>query len=159
MTGVLSLEDGRRCRVSARKRNDLQCNVSIVRMRPMHIQEAALQTLVALDDAAVRCEHRHSTVCQPHGAHHHALCARDADIEHPPRPRVLIANRGEIARRVIRTCKAHDIHTIAIYTDVDVLSPHVKEASIAVGLGSNVRDYTNKEKLVEVRTSAANIRL
>jgi len=67
-----------------------------------------------------------------------------------PAPKVLIANRGEIARRVIRTCKHHGIDTIAVYTQVDSLAPHVREATQAVYLGKNPRDYTNAAKLLKV---------
>ena len=42
--------------------------------------------------------------------------------------RILIANRGEIAVRVIRTCKRMGIGTVAIYSDVDSRSPYVEQA-------------------------------
>ena len=48
--------------------------------------------------------------------------------------RVLIANRGEIARRVIRTCRAMDIQTIAVFSDADRDAPHASEADEAVGI-------------------------
>jgi acetyl/propionyl-CoA carboxylase alpha subunit len=49
--------------------------------------------------------------------------------------RVLIANRGEIARRVIRTCRTMAIDTVAVYSDADRTAPHVEEADAAVRLG------------------------
>ena len=42
--------------------------------------------------------------------------------------RILIANRGEIARRVIKTCKKMGIETVAVYSDADRHSMFVKEA-------------------------------
>jgi len=51
--------------------------------------------------------------------------------------KVLIANRGEIARRVIRTLKKMDIASVAIYSDADKNSPHVLEADEAVYVGES----------------------
>ncbi len=51
--------------------------------------------------------------------------------------KVLIANRGEIARRVIRTLKKMNIKSVAIYSDADKNAPHVMEADEAVYVGKS----------------------
>ncbi len=48
---------------------------------------------------------------------------------------VLVANRGEIVRRIIRTAKEMGLRTVAVYSDADRAAPHVREADVAVRLG------------------------
>ncbi len=49
--------------------------------------------------------------------------------------RLLIANRGEIARRVIRTAHAMGIETVAVFSETDAHALHVREATSAFALG------------------------
>ncbi|WP_334147948.1 acetyl/propionyl/methylcrotonyl-CoA carboxylase subunit alpha [Microbacterium sp.] len=48
---------------------------------------------------------------------------------------VLVANRGEIARRIIRTLRTRGIRSVAVYSDADAEAPHVREADVAVRIG------------------------
>jgi len=50
--------------------------------------------------------------------------------------KILIANRGEIALRIIRTCKRLGIKTVAIYSDPDLESKHVTSSDEAYRIGS-----------------------
>ena len=49
--------------------------------------------------------------------------------------RVLIANRGEIALRVLRACREMDIETVAVYSEADAEALHVQLATQAVCIG------------------------
>jgi acetyl/propionyl-CoA carboxylase alpha subunit len=51
--------------------------------------------------------------------------------------RVLIANRGEIAVRIIRACREMGLSTVAVYSDCDRDARHVRDADIAVHIGPN----------------------
>ncbi|VVC06093.1 Pyruvate carboxylase subunit A [uncultured archaeon] len=65
--------------------------------------------------------------------------------------KILIANRGEIAIRVIKTCNALGIKSVAVYSDEDISSKHVKMAteSYHIGPASPAQSYLNMEKIVE----------
>ncbi|MEO0412420.1 MAG: biotin carboxylase N-terminal domain-containing protein [Pseudomonadota bacterium] len=64
---------------------------------------------------------------------------------------VLIANRGEIARRVIRTAKQMGFQTVAVYSDADANMPHVRDADMAVHIGPSpaAESYLLIEKIID----------
>ncbi len=70
--------------------------------------------------------------------------------------RVLVANRGEIALRIIRGCHEEGIEAVAVYSDVDRTSPHVREADAAVGIGpaQASQSYLDIGKLLEAAKSS-----
>ncbi|XP_001092670.3 propionyl-CoA carboxylase alpha chain, mitochondrial isoform X1 [Macaca mulatta] len=65
--------------------------------------------------------------------------------------KILIANRGEIACRVIKTCKKMGIKTVAIHSDVDASSVHVKMAdeAVCVGPAPTSKSYLNMDAIME----------
>jgi acetyl-CoA carboxylase, biotin carboxylase subunit len=65
--------------------------------------------------------------------------------------KVLIANRGEIARRVVRACRELDLPTVAVYSEADADALHVREADEAVPIGkAHARhSYLNVERLID----------
>lgn len=65
--------------------------------------------------------------------------------------KVLIANRGEIARRIIRTCKQLGIQTVAVYSSADEFSLHVRDADEAVCIGKAPvsQSYLNVEAILQ----------
>jgi 3-methylcrotonyl-CoA carboxylase alpha subunit len=75
-----------------------------------------------------------------------------------PFDKVLIANRGEIARRVIRTCKRLGIGTVAVYSEADRDAPHVSDADegVLVGPAPAKDSYLNVDAIIQalVRTGA-----
>ncbi|MDM5214142.1 acetyl-CoA carboxylase biotin carboxylase subunit [Peribacillus sp. NJ4] len=66
--------------------------------------------------------------------------------------KVLIANRGEIARRIIRTCNKEGIQTVAVYSEADAEAPYVSEATEAVCIGpaQAKKSYLDIEKVIQV---------
>jgi 3-methylcrotonyl-CoA carboxylase alpha subunit len=63
--------------------------------------------------------------------------------------KLLIANRGEIARRIIRTCDAMNIATVAVYSDADAGAPYVREATQAMAIGAaDTRPYLDADKII-----------
>ena len=81
-----------------------------------------------------------------------------ADVMIKPIRRLLVANRGEIARRIFRTAQRMGIATVAVYADGDAGSPHVREADTAIALNgrSSAETYLDVGKLLEAcrRTGA-----
>jgi propionyl-CoA carboxylase alpha chain len=67
--------------------------------------------------------------------------------------RVLVANRGEIARRVFATCRRLGLATVAVYTDPDAGAPHVAEADARVRL-PKTNDYLNAGALIAAARAA-----
>ena len=67
--------------------------------------------------------------------------------------RVLVANRGEIARRVFTTCRRLGIDTVAVYTDPDAGSPHVSEADHRVRLDGR-NGYLDAKQLIAAARAA-----
>jgi acetyl-CoA carboxylase biotin carboxylase subunit len=65
--------------------------------------------------------------------------------------KILIANRGEIARRIIRTCNKLGIQTVAIHSEADGDLPYVGEATESVLIGPNpvVQSYLQGDKIIE----------
>jgi 3-methylcrotonyl-CoA carboxylase alpha subunit len=72
---------------------------------------------------------------------------------------LLVANRGEIALRIMRTCRKMGIRTVAVFSDADRNAPHVHFADTAVFIGSSevAASYLNQDKLIDAaKRSGAN---
>lgn len=70
----------------------------------------------------------------------------------PKIKKLLVANRGEISLRIMKTAKEMGIKTVAVFSEADRLSPHVKFADEAVCLGppASAQSYLLGEKIIEV---------
>ena len=79
------------------------------------------------------------------------------DSELRPIRRLLVANRGEIARRVFRTAHSMGISTVAVYADGDAEAPFVTDADLSVPLGGRtaVDSYLSIDKVIAAAESSA----
>ena len=64
--------------------------------------------------------------------------------------KILIANRGEIALRIIRACKELEIKTLAVYSEADISSPHVRMAdeAICIGKAASSESYLKIDRII-----------
>ncbi|XP_022358410.1 propionyl-CoA carboxylase alpha chain, mitochondrial isoform X5 [Enhydra lutris kenyoni] len=88
---------------------------------------------------------------RPHLMVSRHLCSAGYDSNEKTFDKILIANRGEIACRVIKTCKKMGIKTVAIHSDVDASSVHVKMAdeAVCVGPAPTSQSYLNMDAIME----------
>ena len=64
--------------------------------------------------------------------------------------KVLVANRGELAVRIIRACKELGVRTVAVYSEVDVNSMHVQMAdeALCIGRGPSTESYLRIDRII-----------
>ncbi|HKO15088.1 MAG TPA: acetyl-CoA carboxylase biotin carboxylase subunit [Gemmatimonadaceae bacterium] len=70
--------------------------------------------------------------------------------------RVLVANRGEIALRIVRACHELGVEAVAVYSEADEHAPHVREADVAVPIGAapSAESYLAGERIIEAARRA-----
>ncbi|GAA6093639.1 propionyl-CoA carboxylase alpha chain, mitochondrial [Tachysurus ichikawai] len=88
----------------------------------------------------------------------HAWYSTVYDLDEKTFDKILIANRGEIACRVINTCKKMGIRTVAVHSDVDSSAVHVKMAdeAVCVGPAPTSKSYLNMDAIIDaVRNTGA----
>jgi len=82
-------------------------------------------------------------------------------VGRPPFDKILIANRGEIAVRIVRACHEMGIHTVAVYSDADRAAQHVRYAHEAIHIGPSPssESYLRIDRMLDAarRTGAAAI--
>jgi acetyl/propionyl-CoA carboxylase alpha subunit len=76
---------------------------------------------------------------------------KDSGQRSTPVRRVLVANRGEIAVRIIRACREMGLQSVAVYSDVDEEAPHVAAADSAVRIGAAAasHSYLNTDAILQ----------
>jgi acetyl/propionyl-CoA carboxylase alpha subunit len=69
--------------------------------------------------------------------------------------KILIANRGEIAVRIIRTCREMGIRTATVYSTADRLSPHVliSDEAFYIGEPPPIQSYLNQREIIQIAKS------